>query len=32
MEHIAKDVLGLPVVFGQGVAAAQEVFAKAGKG
>jgi len=29
MEHIAKDVLGLPVVFGQGVAAAQEVFAKA---
>ena len=32
MEHIAKDVLGLPVVFGQGVAAAQEVFAKAEKG
>jgi aspartate aminotransferase-like enzyme len=29
MEHIAKDVLGLPVKYGQGVAAAQEVFAKA---
>ena len=29
MEHIAKDVLGLPVEFGQGVAAAQEVYAKA---
>ncbi len=28
MEHIAKDVLGLPVVYGQAVAAAQEVFAK----
>jgi aspartate aminotransferase-like enzyme len=28
MEHIAKDVLGLPVKFGQAVAAAQEVFAK----
>jgi aspartate aminotransferase-like enzyme len=28
MEHIAKDTLGLPVVYGQGVAAAQEVFAK----
>jgi aspartate aminotransferase-like enzyme len=27
-EVIAKDVLGLPVQFGQGVAAAQEVFAK----
>ena len=27
MEHIAKDTLGLPVKFGQGVAAAQEVFA-----
>ncbi|MGA7832640.1 MAG: alanine--glyoxylate aminotransferase family protein, partial [Terracidiphilus sp.] len=30
-EVIAKDVLGLPVNFGQGVAAAQEVFAKAAK-
>ena len=30
-EVIAKDVLGLPVQFGQGVAAAQEVLAKAGK-
>jgi aspartate aminotransferase-like enzyme len=29
MEHIAKDVLGLPVKFGQAVAAAQEVYAKA---
>lgn len=28
-EHIAKDVLGLPVKFGQAVAAAQEVYAKA---
>ena len=28
-EHIAKDVLGLPVVYGQAVAAAQEVYAKA---
>jgi len=28
MEHIAKDVLGLPVKYGQGVAAAQEVYAK----
>jgi aspartate aminotransferase-like enzyme len=28
MEHIAKDTLGLPVVYGQAVAAAQEVFAK----
>jgi aspartate aminotransferase-like enzyme len=27
-EHIAKDVLGLPVKFGQAVAAAQEVYAK----
>jgi aspartate aminotransferase-like enzyme len=27
MEHIAKDTLGLPVVYGQAVAAAQEVFA-----
>jgi aspartate aminotransferase-like enzyme len=31
IEQIAKDVLGLPVVYGQGVAAAQEVFAKAAK-
>jgi len=31
MEHIAKDTLGLPVVFGQAVAAAQEVYAKATK-
>jgi aspartate aminotransferase-like enzyme len=30
MEHIAKDTLGLPVVYGQAVAAAQEVYAKAG--
>jgi aspartate aminotransferase-like enzyme len=29
MEHIAKDTLGLPVVYGQAVAAAQEVFANA---
>jgi aspartate aminotransferase-like enzyme len=29
MEHIAKDVLGLPVTFGKAVAAAQEVYAKA---
>ena len=29
MEHIAKDVLGLPVEFGKAVAAAQEVYAKA---
>ncbi|HEY1159716.1 MAG TPA: alanine--glyoxylate aminotransferase family protein [Terracidiphilus sp.] len=29
MEHIAKDTLGLPVVYGQAVAAAQQVFAKA---
>jgi len=28
MEHIAKDTLGLPVVYGSAVAAAQEVFAK----
>jgi aspartate aminotransferase-like enzyme len=28
MEHIAKGTLGLPVVYGQAVAAAQEVFAK----
>jgi aspartate aminotransferase-like enzyme len=31
MEHIAKDVLGLPVVYGQAVAAAQQVYAKASK-
>ena len=30
MEHVAKDVLGLPVTFGQAVAAAQQVYAKAG--
>jgi aspartate aminotransferase-like enzyme len=29
MEHIAKDTLGLPVVYGQAVAAAQEVYARA---
>jgi aspartate aminotransferase-like enzyme len=29
MEHIARDVLGLPVTFGTAVAAAQEVYAKA---
>jgi aspartate aminotransferase-like enzyme len=29
MEHIAKDTLGLPEVYGQAVAAAQQVFAKA---
>jgi len=29
MEHIAKDTLGLPVTYGQGVAAAQAVFAEA---
>ena len=27
MEHIAKDTLKLPVQYGQGVAAAQQVFA-----
>jgi aspartate aminotransferase-like enzyme len=32
MEHIAKDALGLPVVYGQAVAAAQQVFAGAVKG
>ena len=31
MEHIAKDTLGLPVKWGQAVAAAQEVYAKAAK-
>jgi aspartate aminotransferase-like enzyme len=29
MEHIAKDTLGLPVTYGQGVAAAQAVYAEA---
>jgi aspartate aminotransferase-like enzyme len=29
MEHIAKDALGLPVKYGQAVAAAQEVYAEA---
>ena len=29
MEHIAKDTLGLPVEYGQAVAAAQEVYAEA---
>jgi aspartate aminotransferase-like enzyme len=29
MEHIAKDTLGLPVEYGQAVAAAQKVFAEA---
>jgi aspartate aminotransferase-like enzyme len=32
MEHIAKDTLRLPVTYGQAVAAAQKVFAEAGKG
>ena len=31
MEHIAKDTLGLPVVYGQAVAAAQQVYADASK-
>jgi aspartate aminotransferase-like enzyme len=31
MEHIAKDTLGLPVEYGQAVAAAQKVYAKAVK-
>jgi aspartate aminotransferase-like enzyme len=31
MEHIAKDTLGLPVEWGQGVAAAQAVYAEAVK-
>jgi aspartate aminotransferase-like enzyme len=30
MEHIAKDTLGLPVEYGQAVAAAQKVYAEAG--
>ncbi len=29
MEHIAKDVLGLPVEYGQALAAAQKIFAEA---
>ena len=29
MEHIAKDTLGLPVEYGQAVAAAQKVYASA---
>jgi aspartate aminotransferase-like enzyme len=29
MEHIAKETLGFPVVYGQAVAAAQQVYAKA---
>jgi aspartate aminotransferase-like enzyme len=32
MEHIAKDTLGLPVKYGQAVAAAQQVYADAAKG
>jgi aspartate aminotransferase-like enzyme len=32
MEHIAKDTLGLPVVYGQAVAAAQQVYSDAVKG
>jgi aspartate aminotransferase-like enzyme len=31
MEHVAKDTLGLKVEYGQGVAAAQKVFAEAAK-
>jgi aspartate aminotransferase-like enzyme len=31
MEHIAKDTLGLPVQYGQAVAAAQKVYAEAAK-
>ena len=31
MEHIAKETLGLPVEYGQAVAAAQAVFAEAAK-
>ena len=31
MEHIAKDTLGLPVVYGQAVAAAQRIYADASK-
>jgi aspartate aminotransferase-like enzyme len=29
MEHIAKDTLGLPVTYGQAIAASQQVYAKA---
>jgi aspartate aminotransferase-like enzyme len=32
MEHIAKDTLKLPVEYGQGVAAAQKIYAKAVNG
>jgi aspartate aminotransferase-like enzyme len=32
MEHIAKDMLGLPVKWGQAVAAAQAVYAAAASG
>jgi aspartate aminotransferase-like enzyme len=32
MEHIAKDTLGLPVEYGQAVAAAQKVYVEAAKG
>jgi len=32
MEHIAKDTLGLPVVYGQAVEAAQRVYAEAASG
>ncbi len=32
LEHLAKDTLGLPVVYGQAVAAAQQVYADAVKG
>jgi aspartate aminotransferase-like enzyme len=31
MEHIAKETLGLPVEYGQGVAAAQRVYAERAK-
>jgi aspartate aminotransferase-like enzyme len=31
MEHVAKDTLGFPVVYGQAVAAAQKVYAEATK-
>ena len=31
MEHIAKETLGLPVIYGQAVAAAQQVYADATK-
>jgi aspartate aminotransferase-like enzyme len=27
MEHIAKDTLGLPIAYGQAVAAAQKIYA-----